>query len=206
MKLYLSSFKIGKKPQTLVNMLAWNYKVAYINNGQAHSIIDIQKFESLWDMRELREAGLSPEALNLRDYFGNAKWLKKKLETFGLIYVGGGSTYNLRLAMKLSGFDTVIHELKNTDMVYAGFDAGANVVGPDLNAYKRIESHDHTTYGDNETVYEGLGLTPWYFVGHVDSEHESSTSSSKMLMKYYDENSLKYRKVRDGEVILHEVK
>lgn len=205
MKLYLSSFKIGKKPQILVNMLEGT-KVAYINNGQAHADIDVQKFESLWDMRELREAGLTPEVLNLRDYFGKQKQLKKKLESFDGIYVGWGSTFNLRLAMKLSGFDNVIQELRNSDIVYAWFDAGANVVWPDLNAYNQLEQETYSLYGDNATVWEGLGLTPWYFVGHIDSEHELSAIKANKLVKYYDEHNLKHKKIRDGEFVLHEVK
>jgi hypothetical protein len=99
-----------------------------------------------------------------------------------------------------------MHELKNTDIVYAGFDAGANVVWPDLKAYNQLEVDSYSTYGDNAIVWEWLGLIPWHFVGHFDSEHEWSSNKAKKLMKYYDENNLKYRKVKDGEVILHDVK
>lgn len=205
MKLYLSSFKIGKNPKTLVNMLGENLNTAYITNGHAHAATDVRQFESTWDIRELREAWLTPEVLNLSDYFGKQKLLKKKLESFGLIYVAGWHILNLRIAMKLSGFDIVIKELIDSDIVYAWYDSGAGIVGPDLNAYKAVELESCITY-KHETIWEWLGLTPWYIVGNINSIHELSNEKSKKLMKYYDEKELKYKKIKDWEVILHAVK
>jgi hypothetical protein len=107
--------------------------------------------------------------------------------------------------MKLSGFDIAIKELIDSDIVYAWYDAGASIVGPDLNAYKAVELESFITY-KHETIWEWLGLTPWYVVGNIDSIHELSNEKSKKLMKYYDEKELKYKKIKDWEVILHVVK
>jgi peptidase E len=107
--------------------------------------------------------------------------------------------------MKLSGFDAVIKELIDSDIVYAWYDAGACIAGPDLNAYKWVELESLITY-KHETIWKWLELTPWHLVGNIDSVHELSNEKSKKLMKYYDEKGLKYKKMKDWEVILHIVK
>jgi dipeptidase E len=79
-----------------------------------------------------------------------------------LIYVGGGSLVSLIGVWRAHGIDTVLREAWEAGVVLCGLSAGALCWFADaLSAY----------YGAPERV-EGLGLLPWSFTAHYDSEPE----------------------------------
>ncbi len=201
MKFYLSSFKLGNDPSKLKNLLLENPKAVYISNALDFAKLENQTKRQNEDMEELRQLGLSPELLDLRNYFNKEDSLKSKLQDIDLIYVSGGNVYDLRIAMRLSGFDTILKELKNTDTTYAAYSAGVCVLSPTLKGYETVDSPDNKTYGDHETIWEGLGLIDWQFAPHFDSDHPESEDVNKEIA-YYEERGVKYKALRDGEVII----
>jgi len=106
MKLYLSSFRLGYKPQELVSLVGKNKKAAVIANST-----DFLTDNSIYDsgvqreMDDLRNLGFEPENVDLRDYFDKPDGLGKRLSEFGLLWVRGGNTFVLRRAFSESGFD-----------------------------------------------------------------------------------------------------
>jgi dipeptidase E len=79
-----------------------------------------------------------------------------------LIYVGGGSLVSLIGVWRAHGIDAVLREAWAAGVVLCGLSAGALCWFADaLSAY----------YGAPERV-EGLGLLPWSFTAHYDSEPE----------------------------------
>lgn len=201
MKFYLSSFKIGNDTNLLKNLLPENAKSVYISNGFDFAKPENQKKHRDWDIRELKEIGLLPESLDLRDYFGKQAELRSKLQKINLVYVSGGNVYDLRLAMRLSGFDKILKDLINTDKIYAGYSAAVCVLSPTLKGYHIVDDPNLKTYGDNETIWEGLGLINWQFAPHFNSDHSESEDINKEIA-YYEKHDMKYKALKDGEVII----
>ncbi len=201
MKFYFSSFKIGNDPNQLKRLLSVNPKAVYISNGLDFAKPESQKKHQDWDLRELNEIGISAEHLDLRDYFGKQAQLRSKLQDVDLIYVSGGNVYDLRIAMKLSGFDEILKELVSTDKVYAGYSAAVCVLSPTLKGYHIVDNPNNKTYGDHETIWDGIGLIDWQFAPHFDSDHSESEDINKEIA-YYKEHGMKYKPLKDGEVII----
>jgi len=203
MKYYLSSFKIGNQEwvKKFRNMLPNNNKAAYVSNGFDFIKPENQKMHAEWDIRELTEIGLVVEPLDLRDYFDKGKELKEKLKEYGVIYVSGGNVFDLRIAMRLSGFDKSLESLLNKDIIYAGYSAAVCVLSPTLKGYHVVHNPDNQLYGDYETIWDGLGLIDWQFAPHYDSDHPESEDIDKEI-DYCKENNLPFRTLRDGEVII----
>lgn len=201
MKFYLSSFKIGNDPNQLKSLLPENSKAVYISNGLDFAKPESQKKHQDWDLRELSEIGISAEQLDLRKYFGKQAELRNKLQDVDLIYVSGGNVYDLRIAMRLSGFDEILKELVGANKVYGGYSAAVCVLSPTLKGYHVVDNPDLKTYGDHETIWEGIDLIDWQFAPHFDSDHSESEDINKEIA-YYEEHDMKYKALRDGEVII----
>ena len=201
MKFYFSSFKIGNDPTKLNHLLSKNNKTVYISNALDFAKPEVQKKHQEWDIRELTEIGLFPELLDLRNYFGKENELLNKLENIGLIYVSGGNVYDLRIAMMLSGFDNILRNLTNTDLVYGGYSAAVCVLSPTLRGYHIVDNPNNKTYGEYETIWDGLGLIEWQFAPHFNSNHSESEGINKEI-DFYKEHNMKYRALSDGEIII----
>jgi dipeptidase E len=201
MKFYLSSFKIGNDPNQLKSLLPENPKAVNISNGLDFAKPESQKKHQDWDLRELNEIGISAEQLDLRKYFGKQAELRSKLQGVDLIYVSGGNVYDLRIAMRLSGFDEILKEFVGANKVYGGYSAAVCVLSPTLKGYHVVDNPDLKTYGDHETIWEGIGLIDWQFAPHFDSDHSESDDINKEIA-YYEDHDMKYKALRDGEVII----
>jgi dipeptidase E len=131
-KLYLSSFRIGGEPDTLVSFVAGR-TIALIPN--ALDFVEPAGYEksTAAAVREVQDLGIDVELLDLKEYFGRERDLEAILQTFGGVWVRGGNTFVLRQAMRLSGFDHAIHEMP-ADFVYGGYSAGICVLAPDSSA------------------------------------------------------------------------
>ena len=70
------------------------------------------------NMKDLTDLGISVEMLDLRRYFGREKELKKRIYRLGGIWVRGGNTFVLRQAMRLSGLDKILKNMKRKDFLY----------------------------------------------------------------------------------------
>lgn len=203
MKFYLSSFKIGDDPNQLKNLVPSNAKAVYISNGLDFAKPESQKKHEEWDLRELHEINITAKQLDLREYFGNKNALKSKLQDVDLIYISGGNVYDLRLAMHLSGFDEILKTFINTNKVYAGYSAAVCVLSPTLQGYHIVDDPSLTTYGDQETLWEGIGVINWQFAPHFNSDHSESDDINKEIA-YYKEHGMEYKTLKDEEVIIIE--
>lgn len=205
MRFYLSSFKIGypTSVERLKELLPANKKVAYISNALDFAAGESQDKHREWDTRELTEVGLEVEPLDLRDYFGRAEELATKLKDYGVIYVSGGNVYDLRIAMRLSGFDDALKTMLDDDVLYAGYSAAVCVLSPTLRGYHIVDDPNNGTYGNHETIWDGLNLIGWQFAPHFDSDHGESEDINKEI-SYCKEHGLPFKPLRDGDVIILE--
>lgn len=204
MKFYISSFKIGNDPNKLLDLFDGEKVIAYISNA-----LDFAKPESKqkhvdWDIRELTLADFEVMPIDVTDYFDKQTSLQELLQHVQGVYVSGGNTYDLRRAMHLSGFDTILTEsLLPTDFVYAGYSAAGCVLSQTLKGYDIVDDPNLRTFGDYETMWEGLGIIDWQFAPHFDSDHHESDDVNKEIA-YYEEHNMPYKKLRDGEVLIFE--
>ena len=201
MKFYLSSYKIGDDPQQLKKLLPKKCKAVYISNALDFAKPESQQKHEEWDLRELKEIGIDAQPLDLRDYFDNKDKLATKLEKTDLIYVSGGNVFDLRLAMKLSEFDQILHSLLPTNKVYAGYSAAVCVLSPTLKGYHIVDEPNLKTYGKHETIWEGLGIIDWMFAPHFQSDHSESEDINKEVA-YYEKQEMKYKALKDGDVLI----
>jgi dipeptidase E len=207
MKLYLSSYKIGNEAEKLREMTAGNKKTALIPNAmdgykdEAEIKLSIES-----DIEELRAAGLEPELVDLKQYFGKTDDLKDRLSEFGIFWVRGGNTFTLRQAMKLSGLDTILKELwlSYSGIVYGGYSAGICVLCPTLEGIHLADDPESKPYGSEyETIWTGLDIVPYCIAPHYRSEHFESPLIDKCV-EYYIDNKILFVALRDGEVLILE--
>lgn len=206
MKLYLSSYEIGNKGEKLID-LAPKKTIGYIPNARDYTPVDLARKvkRTSEDMQKLTDLGFQVEMLDLRDFFGETENLRNKLNSLGSVFVSGGNTFILRQAMLLSGMDIILEELKKTDFCYAGYSAGGCVLAPNLRSYSIVDDATQTPYEDcKETIWEGLNFVDFAFMPHWDSDHPESADVEKEI-DYCISNNIKYRAIRDGEVIIMEI-
>lgn len=205
MKYYLSSYEIGNETDKLKSLVPKG-KIGYIPNARDFTGADPERRakRNEKDMGSLRELGLEVEMVNLQDYFGKQDELKKKLDELGAIFISGGNTFVLRQAMKLCGLDEILKELRaDNDFLYAGYSAAGAVLAPNLKAYEIVDPVDTPYPEQKEIIWEGLGFVDWAFMPHWNSNHPESADIEKEIA-YCKENSIPYRAIRDGEVIIIE--
>jgi dipeptidase E len=206
MRLYLSSYRIGDRAGSLLALLGSGKKAAIISNALdsiSPTARSIYRDEVYDPHTELASLGLEAEELDLRRFFGQPEALEAKLSEFDLVWVMGGNAFVLRRAMKQSGFDDVITGmLERDEIVYGGFSAGAVVAAPSLEGIHLMDDPDEAPAGyDRETIWDGLGLIDHAIVPHYRSPHSESAAAERAV-RHLCSRGLRYRALRDGEVIV----
>lgn len=206
MRLYLSSWRVGERAGSLLALLGDGKRAALIDNGR-----DLQSDEAREHHRreihdpatELAALGIATTRLDLRQFFGRPDALRAELARYDLVWVTGGNAFVLRRAMKASGFDDVIiGMLDNDEIVYGGFSAGAVVAAPSLRGIHLMDDADAVPCGyDPETVWDGLGLIDHAIVPHYRSPHPE-TAAAERTTRHLTGQGLRYRALRDGEVVV----
>ncbi len=105
--------------------------------------------------------------------------------------------------MKLSGFDKIIKKMiKKDEIVYAGYSAGWCILASSLHGLEIVDSPKEIPLGyPKGTIWSGLGIINYRACPHYKSEHPESADVDKEV-KFYRQNKILYRVLRDGEVIV----
>ena len=205
MRLYLSSERLGERAGALLAMVNGK-RVAVIANGYdgcTEVARTIYRAEVYDPVAEFQSLGLDAQELDLRAYFGDPQSLRRRLSAFDLVWVMGGNSFVLRRAMRASGFDTVIRDLLEADVIaYGGYAAGAVVAGPSLRGHELMDDPWELPEGyDDPLIWHGLGLTPFAIVPHFRSRHPEAASAEKVV-SYMRARRTRFRAISDGEVIV----
>lgn len=208
MNFYLSSYKLGNEVEQLKKLInKTSTKFAYIPNALDFTNADKERLKKhiASDMDDLKAVGASVELLDLKDYFGREDALKAKLDELGGIYISGGNVFILRQAMKLSGLDKLILAMQQRqDFLYMGYSAGCCVLSEKLTQYGMTDDPNDFPYeGLKEQIWEGLGILPFIFEPHYDSDHPESESTWKEIQELINKKEL-FKAYRDGEVLIIE--
>ncbi len=203
MRLYLSSFRNGNKPEELLKLLGAGRRTALIANS-ADFLDEPARSESVaQEMERLRSIGLEPTEIDLRHYFGKPEELKEALSAFDLIWVRGGNAFILRRAFKQSSADIVIPELLAKDAIaYGGYSAGVCVLSPSLRDFELVDEPYVVPDGyDPEVLWDCLDIVPYAIAPHYKSDHPESAAINKSV-EYLVDHHLPFIALRDGEAIV----
>ncbi len=139
--------------------------------------------------------------MDLKDYFYQEDKLKEALKDCHAVYVIGGNTFSLRLAMKYSGFDNYLKEqLDNDNFLYAGYSAGICVLAPTLIGLDIVDKPINP-YDAKPVIYEGLQILDYIPVPHYKSNHPESKLVDEVV-SLFDKMKVNYKTLKDGEVII----
>jgi dipeptidase E len=202
---YLSSFRIGDRPQELLRLLRGRTRTALVVNAddykdEAARIASLER-----EVNELRGLGLEPFEVDLRDYFGRGENLHEVLSSVDLIYVRGGNGFVLRRAFKHSAADDILRELLANDrVVYAGYSAGPIMLGPTLRGIQgQIDDPTFIPegYPNEPPTYECLSVLPYVVVPHYRSEHPESEEIERTVA-YLIAHHIPFIALRDGQALV----
>ncbi|HWZ65395.1 MAG TPA: Type 1 glutamine amidotransferase-like domain-containing protein [Patescibacteria group bacterium] len=205
MRLYLSSFRNGNKPEELLKLIGDGRRTAVIFNAVDFKSKADRAADYAAEAERLKSIGLEPTEIDLRHYFGKSDELKKTLSNYDLIWVRGGNVFVLRRAFKQSCADTVIKELLANDTVaYGGYSAGVDILQPHLHGIELVDPPEVVPEDyDAEIIWECLDLLPYCVAPHYKSDHPESADVDKVVA-YYIENHVPFIALHDGEAIVIE--
>jgi dipeptidase E len=200
--MYLSSFDLGGRPEALVALVGSAGRAGIVVNALDH----LPTVRAIWLRKQtdkLAELGFSVAELDLRDYFGASDTLGARLNDMDVVWITGGNAFNLRRAMKQSGFDALIKNvLARDEIVYAGFSAAAVIVSDSLRGLEIVDNPEEIPPGyDPKIVWDGLGFLPFAIAVHFKSDHPESQSVDREIA-FYKTNGISYRTLRDGEALV----
>jgi dipeptidase E len=203
MRLYLSSYLWGNKPEALFALLGEDRHAAIITNS-ADQFPEKGVVERLVaDQEYLKEQGITSERLDLREYFSNRAKLEPDLQKFGLVWVKGANVFVLRRAFAQSGFDVLLPKLLERDaFTYGGYSAGACIMGSTLRGLDLVDDAGLAPDGYlPDTIWDGLGVLPYAVAPHFKSEHPESVLINDSV-NYFKTHAIPYKALHDGEAIV----
>jgi dipeptidase E len=203
MKLYLASFRFGKRPEELTKFAGAGTKVAVIANARDYQDFGHRAMRCAEEIAQLRELGFTADEVDLRSYFGKPAELEKKLRDCGLVWMSGGNVFVLRSALQQSGCDEILkRRIRDESLVYAGYSAAGCVLSPSLDAYTFVDDQRlvQKVYGLPAPM-DGLGLLDYYLEPHYKSDHPESAAVDKEIAQL-KAKKLSYLGLSDGEVLI----
>lgn len=203
MRLFLSSYRLGNKPDELPVLVGDNRRTAIIMNAQDAKTPESRSERLQQEIESLTALGLQPEELDLRNYFGKPDELREFIKNFGLVWVRGGNVFLLRRAFRQSGFDEIITDLlKNDQIAYGGFSAGVCVLAPSLKGIELVDPKDEIADGyDEKVIWDGLGVLSYAIAPHYKSDHLESDDIQRCV-EFFTDNHILFKALRDGEAIV----
>jgi dipeptidase E len=202
-RLYLSSFRLGDRPDRMLALLTGDGPVAVVANAMDGAPPDVRAGAVGREIDDLRSLGLDPVELDLRAFWDNPNSLSAAMAEYRLLWVRGGNTFVLRVAMSRAGADLVLTDLLGRDaLAYAGYSAGCCVLAPSLRGLELVDPPDdvRTTYG-LEPIWDGLGLLPFAIVPHFRSDHPE-TELVEALYVHYTNTGVPHRTLSDGDALV----
>lgn len=197
MKLFLSSKSVaGKLGEHLIEFVgkpASEIRFCLIENAADPYAEEKKGF--MYETRDdLKAAGITYDPVDLNT-FRNADAIKEKLQSYDVVWVGGGNTYYLRWLMKKTGFDTVIKEVVQSGVVYGGGSAGAIVAGQTLKGFEPLDDPEKAP----ELILEGLHLTNIAVIPHWGME--KYTDRLVGVKRYFEELGLKHVSITNTQAV-----
>jgi dipeptidase E len=203
MRLFLSSQNLGNYPGVLLELLGNNKKLAFSENAKDDWLPDDRRKKLHEHREQFEKVGFDFTELDMRDFFDKTIELRTFLQDFGGIWLSGGNTFALRIAMQKSGLDTFLSGwVKQDKIVFGGSSAGSIIATPTLRGadWETDIENAKKMYGKDSLIWEGLNLVSYHFVPHVGSGW--AAAETERMVDFMMENNLPYKALEDGQVIL----
>ncbi|MFE0117107.1 Type 1 glutamine amidotransferase-like domain-containing protein [[Kitasatospora] papulosa] len=208
MRMYLSSFRTGDRPEEMLALLtrpAPTAEVAVVANAVDALPAEERRAAVERESAAMSGLGLRPFEIDLRTFFGRPSTeIAQALSRFPLVWVRGGNVFVLRQAMARSGADRALTGLLRWDtLVYAGYSAGACVLAPELRGLEACDDPQavRAAYGD-EPRWDGLGLLDHAVVPHIDSPGHPESEILGAVADHYRAEGTAHRTLRDGQALV----
>jgi dipeptidase E len=201
-RLYLSSFRLGHRPEQLLRLIDRSGPVAVLAHAMDGAPPERRRAAVQLEIDALATIGLTAVELDLR--LGDPSRVTERLAAFAALWLRGGNAFVLRAGLAATGADAAIVELLRGDqLVYAGYSAGPCVAGPTLRGLEAVDdvSEVRPTYGC-EPVWDGLGLLDRPLVPHVESPGHPETADCTRLSRGWDEAGVSHWALRDGQALV----
>jgi dipeptidase E len=203
-RLYLSSFRLGDHPEHLVRLAGEGARVAVVANSIDGVPAEVRRDGVRRELDDLTGLGLRPHELDLRDV-PEARDVEAALDGVDAVWVRGGNTFVLRVAMALSGADAVLADaIRRDTLVYAGYSAGPCVLAPSLRGLELVDPVEDVArvWPGADVVWDGLGVLDRAFVPHWNSPGHPETELIDDVVAGYDADRTPHWKLRDGQVLV----
>jgi dipeptidase E len=200
MRLYLSSQRLGTASGELVSLLDARTRIAVIANAADDVLPTKRRGRVEREIADLREIGLDPSEVDLRDHFGEEGLVRSTLAGFDAVWVLGGNVVVLRTAFHESGADEVIAErLRDDSIVFAGYSAGPCMLGPRAPLWDEVFEGGLEGYPDT-FVTTGLDILPFAIAPHYG--REPGCAGGTPVADHYIDNHIPFIALRDGQAIV----
>jgi dipeptidase E len=204
-RLYLSSFRMGDHPEHLAALVGeGGRRAVVIANAMDDAPADVRRGGVQRELAALTDLGFDPVELDLRDYFGQERRLRRDLAGVALAWLRGGNVFMLRFALFRSAGDVVFGDLLAADaLVYAGYSAGGCVLSSTLRGLELVDDAGAVMriYG-SQPVWDGLALLNEAFLPHYQSPGHPETAAIDIVAARYQAAGVGYRPLRDGQALL----
>jgi dipeptidase E len=204
-RLYLSSFRMGDHPEHLAALVGeGGRRAVVIANAMDDAPADVRRGGVERELAALTDLGFDPVELDLRDYFGQERRLRRDLAGVALAWLRGGNVFMLRFALFRSAGDVVFGDLLAADaLVYAGYSAGGCVLSSTLRGLELVDDAGAVMriYG-SQPVWDGLALLDEAFLPHYRSPGHPETAAIDLVAARYQAAGVGYRPLRDGQALL----
>jgi dipeptidase E len=202
MKLYLSSYRLGRNASDLQLLVKGHRRIGVISNA-LDFLTDASRLREKQEQEfsDLEAIDLTPVAINLRDYFDSPDALRSVVAQLNGLWVVGGHSFLLNYAMRKSGLsDILCRKIVDEEFVYAGYSAGICVLTPTLEGIHILDKPEVKASGyPNQLPWEGLGIVPFCIAPHWRSDHRDSPLIEKSV-EYFIHHKMPFIALRDGEV------
>jgi dipeptidase E len=200
MRLYLSSQRLGTAAGELVSLMDARTRIAVIANAADDVPPTKRRGRVEREIADLREIGLDPREVDLRDHFGQKDLTRSVLEDFDAVWVLGGNVVVLRTAFHESGADEVIGaRLRDDSIVFAGYSAGPCMLGPRAPLWDEVFEGGLEGYPDT-FVTSGLDILPFAIAPHYG--REPGCAGGTPVADHYIENHIPFIALRDGQAVV----
>lgn len=195
MRLYLSSHRLGEAPGELVALMRGRTRIGVIANAADHLEPGKRESRLQREQMDLEDLGLEADEVDLRQHFDDRDRRPPDLEGYDALWVLGGDVIALRTAFHASGADAVITgRLREDSLVYAGYSAGACILGP-RDALAGASFRGRLPGYPVEPVSTGLGILPFAIVPHYEGDAGG-------LAGDYVNRHIPFIALRDGQAVV----
>lgn len=201
MRLYLSSYQLGDRPEVFSALVRGGRRGWTVMNALDGLDEDRRSTDAGTQIANLASIGLQAADLDLRQF--NPNDIESAFGHPDFVWVRGGNVFTLRMALAKSGLDRLIVEGLTADrFVYAGFSAGPCVLAPSLAGLELCDSPEDCRAIYGQVRFDGLGILDRPVVPHLHSPGHPETDALCRIAALYQTKGQPYWALSDGQALV----